>query len=208
MTPNLTGLPETITAPRTDPIYNCHGYLTKVPVAAIEPFIECFTEPGDTIADFFAGSGMTGLAAVRVGRKARLSDISVLGRHIATGYLTAISPASFEDAAAEVIAKARATIGSLYHARRAEDGTIVEMVRTIWSFTYACPSCRQELVYFKHISSNGKPPKACPSCGELFVRRTWAKSADVPVVVVVRDKKDRLAAQPVSHFDPHAKTDG
>ena len=90
--PDLKELPETITAPRTDPIYNCHGYLTKVPVGAIEPFIKAFTQPGDTVADFFAGSGMTGLAAVRLGRKAQLSDISVLGRHISKGYSTSVSP--------------------------------------------------------------------------------------------------------------------
>src|SRR5262245_42079441 len=63
--PDTKTLPESITAPRTDPIYNCHGYLTKVPVGAIEPFIKTFTEPGDVVADFFAGSGMTGLAALR-----------------------------------------------------------------------------------------------------------------------------------------------
>jgi DNA modification methylase len=56
-----TALPETIRAPRTDPIYNCHAYLTKVPIAAIRPFVEFFTQPGDVVADFFAGSGMTGL---------------------------------------------------------------------------------------------------------------------------------------------------
>src|ERR1017187_9149455 len=92
--PDLKTLPETITAPRTDPIYNCHGYLTKVPVGAIEPFIEAFTQPGDKVADFFAGSGMTGLAALRLGRQARLSDISVLGQHIARGYSTKVSPSS------------------------------------------------------------------------------------------------------------------
>ena len=58
-------LPEIVEAPRTDPIYNCHAYLTKVPVAAIEPFIRAFTDPGEVVVDFFAGSGMTGLAALR-----------------------------------------------------------------------------------------------------------------------------------------------
>src|SRR5438105_3737826 len=92
MKPDFSLLPQTITAPRTDPIYNCHGYLTKVPIAAIEPFIETFTKSGETVADLFAGSGMTGLAALRRGRKAQLSDISVLGRHIAKGYSTWTSP--------------------------------------------------------------------------------------------------------------------
>ena len=78
-------LPETITAPRTDPIYNCHAYLTKVPVGAIKPFIEAFSKEGEIVADIFAGSGMTGLAALASCRKAKLSDISALGQHIAKG---------------------------------------------------------------------------------------------------------------------------
>ena len=52
MSANLEQLPEIITAPRTDAIYNCHSYLTKVPIAAIQPFIEAFTEPGEVVADF------------------------------------------------------------------------------------------------------------------------------------------------------------
>ncbi len=121
MKPALENLPETITAPRTDAIYNCHGYLTKVPIGAIEPFIEAFTKKGEVIADFFAGSGMTGLAAVRVGRKARLSDISALGQHIATGYSTRISPERFRKTADEVVAKATKAIGDLYLTRRTSD---------------------------------------------------------------------------------------
>jgi 16S rRNA G966 N2-methylase RsmD len=199
--PNLKELPETITAPRTDPIYNCHGYLTKVPVAAIEPFIKAFTQPGDTIADFFAGSGMTGLAAVRLGRKAQLSDISVLGRHISKGYSTSVSPQAFRIVAADIMAKARAAIGDLYNTRRAGDNEKVEMVRAVWSFTYRCPSCEFDLVYYQHISGKGAPPKKCPECGAPFARRLWPRSDDVPVEVVARNGFGRLAEQPVSDFD-------
>ena len=60
--PESIPLPDTITVPRTDPIYNCHAYLTKVPIDALQPFIQTFTKPGEVVADFFAGSGMTGLA--------------------------------------------------------------------------------------------------------------------------------------------------
>ena len=85
-------VPDVIRAPRTDPIYNCHAYLTKVPVAAILPFVQQFTRPGDVVLDPFAGSGMTGLAAAMEGRRAQLADISVLGQHIAQGYLMEVSP--------------------------------------------------------------------------------------------------------------------
>src|SRR3989442_1777880 len=111
---SLCSLPDTITTPRTDPIYNCHGYLTKVPVGAIEPFIDALTEPGETVADFFAGSGMTGLAAVRLGRSALLSDISVLGRHIASGYSTNVSHTLLQGAADKAVRAARAAVGELY----------------------------------------------------------------------------------------------
>lgn len=201
MKPDLTRPPETVTAPRTDPVYNCHGYLTKVPIAAIEPFIQAFTRPGDTVADFFAGSGMTGLAAVRLGRKAKLSDIAVLGRHIAQGYLTEVGHQSLQAAANDVAARARKALGDLYATRRNQDGATVEMVRTIWSFIYVCPNCNKEMTYYRHLSSKGAPPKTCPSCGAPFARRNWRRGADVPVEVVARTKAGRLAEQPVSDFD-------
>lgn len=201
MKPALENLPEILTVPRTDAIYNCHGYLTKVPVGAIEPFIETFTQKGDVIADFFAGSGMTGLAAVRLGRKARLSDISVLGRHIATGYATNVSPKLFREAADKVVAKATRAIGDLYYTHRATDNAKVEMVRAVWSFTYICPSCEFPLVYYRHLSAKGAPPASCPSCQTPFVRRKWLRGADVPVLVVARSDQGRQADQAVSDFD-------
>jgi len=195
------GLPDTITAPRTDSIYNCHGYLTKVPVGAIEPFINSFTKPGEVVADFFAGSGMTGLAAVRHGRKARLSDISVLGRHIAEGYLTDIDPQRFSREAERIQKSARKAVGDLYTAKRESDRAVVEMVRTVWSFVYRCPACKKEMVYFEHLSPKGAPPKTCPHCRGPFARRDWPRDDDIPVEVVVRDVSGRLASQEVSAYD-------
>jgi 16S rRNA G966 N2-methylase RsmD len=201
LAPNLESLPETITAPRTDAIYNCHAYLTKVPVAAIRPFIETFTAPGDTVVDFFAGSGMTGLAALSAGRRAVLSDISVLGQHIATGYLAEVSPSALRKAADAAMKKARAALGELYKTKRASDDAVAELTRTVWSFTYICPACAKEMVYYEHISPSGAPPKACPACGGPFARRTWKRGEDVPVEVVVTGKDGKLTPQPVCDFD-------
>jgi len=197
----LNSLPEAITAPRTDAIYNCHAYLTKVPIAAIRPFIEAFSAPGETVVDFFAGSGMTGLAALTLGRGAVLSDISVLGQHIARGYLAGVSPAAFGQSAAIAMKKARAALGDLYATRRASDNAKLEMTRTVWSFTYRCPGCGREMVYYEHISPSSAPPNACPSCGGPFARRDWPRGADVPVEVVVEGVNGRLTPQPVTAFD-------
>jgi 16S rRNA G966 N2-methylase RsmD len=201
MSPNLESLPESITAPRTDAIYNCHGYLTKVPIAAIRPFIETFSEPDETVADFFAGSGMTGIASLISGRKAVLSDISVLGQHIATGYLAEVSPSALRVAARSVMQQAREQVGDLYKTCRAADNAAVELTRIVWSFTYGCPACGHRIVFYERIMTSGTPSETCTTCGMNFERRKWRRGEDVPVEVVVVGKDGRLTTQAVSDFD-------
>ena len=72
-----------------------HAYLTKVPVPAILPFIEAFTRPGDLVVDPFAGSGMTGVVALALGRRPGSFDVSVLGRHIGRNYVNLVPPETF-----------------------------------------------------------------------------------------------------------------
>ncbi len=48
---------------KNHPIFSAHTYFTKVPHAAIMRFILHYTQPGDTVFDGFAGTGMTGVAA-------------------------------------------------------------------------------------------------------------------------------------------------
>ena len=199
------GIPEVVRAPRTDPVYNCHAYLTKVPVAAILPFIREFTSPGDVVLDLFAGSGMTGIASAILGRKAELSDISRLGQHIATGYMTEVAPGRYREAAAHAVEEARNAIGDFYLTRRATDGATTEMVRTVWSFVYSCPECSAEMVYFRHLRSGGtKQPDCCPACSAKFVRRSWPHVGDVPVHVVVRGPDGRLVDQDICEIDEEA----
>ena len=50
------------------------GYPTQKPLGVIKRIIQVHSNPGDTILDFFAGSGTTGEAALRSGRHAVLID--------------------------------------------------------------------------------------------------------------------------------------
>ena len=50
------------------------GYPTQKPLGVLERIIKVHTEPGDTVLDFFAGSGTTGEAAARNGRGFVLID--------------------------------------------------------------------------------------------------------------------------------------
>ena len=50
------------------------GYPTQKPLAILERIIRASSNPGDTVLDFFAGSGTTGEAAYRLGRRFVLVD--------------------------------------------------------------------------------------------------------------------------------------
>ena len=52
------------------------GYPTQKPVALVERIVRASSTPGDLVADFFCGSGTTGVAARRAGRRYLLVDSS------------------------------------------------------------------------------------------------------------------------------------
>jgi site-specific DNA-methyltransferase (adenine-specific) len=50
------------------------GYPTQKPLGILERIVRVHSNPGDTVLDFFAGSGTTGLAAARNNRSFLLID--------------------------------------------------------------------------------------------------------------------------------------
>lgn len=173
-----------IVAPRTDPIYNAHGYLTKVPEAAIRPFLERHTKAGDTVLDPFAGSGMTGVAAYILGRNAELSDISVLGRHIGQNLLRIVEPKRFRVEAARVIAEAEAKVGRYYLATCSACGEHAPFGKIVWSFVYSCPSCAAEVTYYDLLAANRwQNGGRCPTCKVPFEKRRARRVGERPVLV-------------------------
>jgi site-specific DNA-methyltransferase (adenine-specific) len=50
------------------------GYATQKPLGILERIVRVHSNPGDTVLDFFAGSGTTGEAAARNGRGYILID--------------------------------------------------------------------------------------------------------------------------------------
>ena len=125
----------------------------------------------------------------------------MLGKHIATGYLTDAPARDIRAAARRVMAAARKALGTLYMTKRGSDGTKVEMIRTIWSFTYLCPLCRDGMVFYEALDARGGVPQRCPSCGGPFARRSWSRGEDVPVEVVVKGENGRQVGQGVCETD-------
>ncbi len=52
------------------------GFLTQKPLALLDRIIECATDKNDLVADFFAGSGTSAVAAERLGRRWLICDRS------------------------------------------------------------------------------------------------------------------------------------
>jgi site-specific DNA-methyltransferase (adenine-specific) len=64
------------------------GYPTQKPLAILERIVRVHSNPGDLVVDFFAGSGTTGEAAARLGRRFLLVDsnpeaVEVMRRRLA-----------------------------------------------------------------------------------------------------------------------------
>lgn len=170
---NIGWVREELVVGRGDPVYMAHGYLTKVPVPAIMPFIEAYTRPGDVIVDPFAGSGMTGVAAAALGRRARLFDISVLGRHVGRNYVRLVDRDLLVKQAHEVIRATRERLPGVYDVTCAACGCTAQLVKTIWSYQVGCSGCGRPVSYYRAMEAAewSKRAMRCPHCGTGVVSR-------------------------------------
>lgn len=159
-------LPTEVSVKRSDPVYMAHGYLTKVPIAAIQPYIEAFTSPGDVVLDPFAGSGMTGVAAMTLGRNAELFDVSVLGRHIGSNYTTLVDATELREAANRVVRAADEKLSSPYLTRCSQCHDSAQTSKVTCSVKVECPSCTSTISFYRSLETAGwrKGHMICPSC--------------------------------------------
>lgn len=162
-----------IAVPRSSSLYGVHAYHTKVPAQAIAGFIEANTNPGDTVLDLFCGSGMTGVAAAMLGRRAVLNDLSSAAAHIASNYTTPCDPAEFESAVQRVLDAIGDTVADLYSTRHDDRDAGIEYL--VWSDIRRCPACERDLTLWNHRDA-GLRAITCSSCGHE------ATKADMPVV--------------------------
>lgn len=158
---------------RSSSLYSVHAYHTKIPAEAIASFIAAHTEPGDLVLDPFCGSGMTGVAAALVGRRAVLNDLSPAAVHIAGNYTTPCDPAAFGDAVRRVLDKVGDRVADLYSSTH--DGHAATIEYLVWSEIRQCIECGADLLLWD-VREAGLRTLRCPRCG------FEATKADLPVV--------------------------
>ena len=176
---------------KNDPIYNAHSYHTKVPHKAIMKFIEHYTDEGDIVFDGFCGTGMTGVAAQLLNRKAILSDLSPAATFIAYNYNTPVDSGEFEREAKKILAEVEKECGWMYETLHT-DGTKGKINYTVWSDVFICPFCKNEYV-FGDAAINRETNKVnekyqCDSCDAQLNKRV-CKHAKVTVLDTMLSKE-------------------
>ncbi len=186
-----------VTEGKNDPVYNAHSYHTKVPHKAIMKYIEHYTEPGDIVFDGFCGSGMTGVAAQLLGRRAILCDLSPAATFIAYNYNTPVDVAEFEREAKRILAEVEKECGWMYETLHTDGRTKGRMNYTVWSDVFICPYCGNEYVFWEAAvdKARGKvvDEYPCPSCGARVSKRecerAWVTFYDPAIAQEVTQAK-------------------
>lgn len=196
-------LNDVIEAPRTDSVYNMHGYLTKVPVSAIIPFLNEYTIENELVVDLFAGSGMTAVACKMSNRNAEVSDISILGKHIGDGYLTQVKHEDFVKTSEQIVYDSKQTVGYFYMSKRLSDNIDIEVIRTIWTHIYSCVNCNNEINYYECLKTAkwSKTNMFCPKCNSKFEKRSSIYIREEPVHIVIHDEKGKQIDQDITTPD-------
>jgi 16S rRNA G966 N2-methylase RsmD len=203
------GPPKRVATPLAEPsrgrkntaAYNAHSYPTKVPPEAIEPFIEHHTRPGHLVLDPFCGSGMTGLAARRLGRSAVLNDLSHGAAHLASNISTPCDPVRLGEAAAAVLEAVDDDYRRWYRTEAAA-GDEATIAWTLHSRIVACPSCGAPSSLWEDATDREKGSVVgawpCPSCGEEIGKRAAQSLGSAPAWVAIDEAGGRTERVPVA----------
>ena len=164
---------------KNDAVYKAHSYHTKVPYKAIVHFIEHYTEPGDIVFDGFCGTGMTGVAAQKLGRRAILLDLCPAASFITYNYNNPADVIGFERAARRILGEVEEECGWMYetwHPHCDHPNRVKGRIRyTVWSDVFICPYCGGEIV-FSDAALDDKTGKVyrefpCGACGAVVTKR-------------------------------------
>ena len=160
---------------KNNPIYNAHSYHTKVPHKAIMKFIEHYTEEGDIVFDGFCGTGMTGVAAGLLNRRAILCDLSPAATFIAYNYNTPVDVDEFEREAKRILEEVEKECGWMYETIHTDGRTKGRINYTVWSDVFICPYCKNEYVFWEAAVDQeaGKVKRSyfCPTCNAEITKR-------------------------------------
>ncbi len=169
--------------------YRAHMYHTKVPPEAIEPYIEYYTAPGAMVLDPFCGSGMTGVAALRRGRRALLVDLSPFAAFLAYNHCAHVEPEELRSALRAVLDKVRPALEPMYRVDCPGCGAPATLRYVVWSDVFRCPACREHYVLWDAAVDNVRRVHSefrCPHCRRAITKRLDDRVGSRPVAMEIK----------------------
>ena len=182
---------EGVSAGKNTYTYDAHTYHTKVPPQGIAQVLLKYLPEGGLVLDPFAGSGMTGVAALTTGHDVILNELSPAASFIADRF-TSQCDATVLGAAVKLIIDNLADLRKkLYTTQCRTCGEDTELLFTVWSYKVICSECNHEFVLWNECRSYGKTVREhkflkefpCPHCKQLIKKSRLARTAAVPVLV-------------------------
>jgi DNA modification methylase len=130
-------------------IYAMHKYWSKKPPNIVAYFIEKYSKKGDIVLDPFSGYGVTGIEALRLGRKTILIDLNPIATFISRVIITPLNLNEVKNTFKFLQEKVKPQIDALYKIpcpRSQGHNAIVThaihqngAIRKIW---FECPNCK------------------------------------------------------------------
>ena len=182
---------EGVSAGKNTYTYDAHTYHTKVPPQGIAQVLQRYLPAGGLVLDPFAGSGMTGVAALTTGHDVILNELSPAASFIADRFTSQCNPAALNAATKLVTDSLVELRKALYTTQCRLCGKDTELLFTVWSYKVICSECGKEFVLWDEVRSLGKTVREhkflrefpCPHCKQQVKKSRLTRTTAVPVLV-------------------------
>lgn len=169
--------------------YDAHTYHTKVPPQGIAEVIRQYLPEGGLVFDPFAGSGMTGVAAMVLGLDVILNELSPAASFIADRFTHSFDPHSFAAGVRTICESLADFRRRLYTTRCRECGRKTEVLFTVWSYRVLCSTCGHEFLLWDQCRSYGKTVREhkilrefpCPRCAVQLKKSRLQRTTAHPI---------------------------
>jgi DNA modification methylase len=171
--------------------YDAHTYHTKVPPQGIAELLRHYLPNGGLVADPFAGSGMTGVAAAVLGYDCILNELSPAACFIESQFVASPSAQKVGEAVSLVMEELSTLRRTLYSTECRECGRTAELLYTVWSYRVHCPDCFCEFNLWDACRSYGRTVREhkilsefpCPKCNSILRKSKLERSFAEPVQI-------------------------
>lgn len=182
---------EGVSAGKNTYTYDAHTYHTKVPPQGIAQVLRKYLPTGGLVLDPFAGSGMTGVAALTTGHDVILNELSPAASFIADRFTSQCDPAALTAAVKAVTQSLAGLRKDLYTTQCRTCAKDTELLFTVWSYKVTCSECSKEFVLWDECRSYGATVREhkflrefpCPHCKQQVKKSRLARTTTVPVLV-------------------------